>query len=250
VLDRDAATGCDQRLLAHLAADEPVGNALLVCHDYLRRERSERTCRLLTADDPSRAPVSDGRVDRPEARWSITASEVELRGSRYRIERRAGRMVIPELRWTRARGGLRGESVTTSLRGVIGEVESYEPFRRLSRWAIALHAEDPDVSCTTMQAELARVLDSSIVLNRGVREAVLRAVRDERSSMSEIAMRCGRVKRDCRGNQSGETSWLARRVGLLAEGGQGSPTPWVHSDVLGLIAWRGLGISPREVELG
>jgi len=27
------------------------------------------------------------------------------------------------------------------------------------------------------------------------------------------------------------------------------PTPWVHSDVLALIARRGLGLSPREVEV-
>ena len=67
--------------------------------------------------------------------------------------------------------------------------------------------------------------------------------------MSEIATRCGRTKRDSRGNLSGETSWLARRLGLLPEGGQTTPTPWVHSDVLGLIARRGLGIAPREVEL-
>jgi len=67
--------------------------------------------------------------------------------------------------------------------------------------------------------------------------------------MSEIAIRCGRVKRDRQGNESGETSWLARRLGLLPEGGQRIPTPWVHSDVLGLIARRGLGLSPREVEL-
>ena len=33
--------------------------------------------------------------------------------------------------------------------------------------------------------------------------------------MSEIATRCGRVKRDSRGNESGETSWLARRLGIL-----------------------------------
>jgi hypothetical protein len=67
--------------------------------------------------------------------------------------------------------------------------------------------------------------------------------------MSEIAIRCGRVKRDSRGNESGETSWLARRLGMLPEGGHETPTPWVHSDVLALIARRGLGISPREVEL-
>ncbi len=69
-------------------------------------------------------------------------------------------------------------------------------------------------------------------------------------SASEIAIRCGRVKRDSRGNVTGETSWLARRIGLAPEGGGSTPTPWVHSDVLGLIARRGLGVSPREVELG
>jgi hypothetical protein len=31
--------------------------------------------------------------------------------------------------------------------------------------------------------------------------------------------------------------------------GKPRPTPWVHSDVLALIARDGLGISPREVEL-
>jgi len=67
--------------------------------------------------------------------------------------------------------------------------------------------------------------------------------------MSEIAIRCGRLKRDRKGNESGETSWLARRLGLLPEGGQSTTTPWIHSDVLALITRRGLGISPREVEL-
>ena len=65
-----------------------------------------------------------------------------------------------------------------------------------------------------------------------------------------IAMRCGRVKRDRRGNVSGETSWLARRIGQLPEGGEDQPTPWVHTDTLALIARDGLGLSPREVEPG
>jgi hypothetical protein len=68
--------------------------------------------------------------------------------------------------------------------------------------------------------------------------------------MSEIALRCGKVKRDSRGNESGETSWLARRLGLAPESGERAPTPWIHTDVLALIARRGLGVSPREVELG
>ena len=88
------------------------------------------------------------------------------------------------------------------------------------------------------------------MLDRGLRESVLDAVERQGLSMSEIAIRCGRVKLDRNGNESGETSWLARRLGLLPEGGRDAPTPWVHSDVLALIARCGLGISPREVELG
>jgi hypothetical protein len=67
--------------------------------------------------------------------------------------------------------------------------------------------------------------------------------------MSEIALRCGRIKRDKHGNQSGDTSWLARRIGQLSDAGKTTPTRWVHSDTLALIARDGLGISPREVEV-
>jgi hypothetical protein len=100
-----------------------------------------------------------------------------------------------------------------------------------------------------LRAELVRVQNSPIVLNRGLREAVLAKVEREQLSMSEIAIRCGRVKHDRRGTESGETSWLARRLGLLPEAGHGAPTPWIHSDVLALIARDGLGISPREAEV-
>jgi hypothetical protein len=129
-------------------------------------------------------------------------------------------------------------------------VESYEPFCAHTREAVALHCGDSAVSTTVLRTELARVLRSPIVLNRGLREAVLTRIGRHETTMSEIAIRCGRLKRDARGNRCGETSWLARRIGLLPEGGQRVPTPWVHSDVLALIARDGLGIAPREVELG
>jgi hypothetical protein len=87
------------------------------------------------------------------------------------------------------------------------------------------------------------------VLNRRLREVTLACMQGEELSLSEIAIRCGRVKRDAGGGQSGETSWLARRLGILPEGGHDAPTPWIHSDVLALISRRGLAISPREVEL-
>jgi hypothetical protein len=69
-------------------------------------------------------------------------------------------------------------------------------------------------------------------------------------SLSAIALACGRVKRDRRGRIAGETSWLGRRVGLLADSDTRVCNPWVHSDVLALIARDGRGIDPREVELG
>jgi len=136
-----------------------------------------------------------------------------------------------------------------SVREAIACLESYEPIRTLTARALALHCGQRDVSSTVLRVELARVLQSPIVLNRKLRAVVLATVEREGLSMSEIAIRCGRVKRDCNGNESGETSWLARRLGILPEGGRDAPTPWIHSDVLGLIARCGLGIAPREVEL-
>lgn len=61
-------------------------------------------------------------------------------------------------------------------------------------------------------------------------------------------MRCGRTKCNGDGSVSGEASWLSRRIGVLAEGGRDESTPWVHSDVLALIAREGLDPCPVEVE--
>ena len=127
-------------------------------------------------------------------------------------------------------------------------LETYEPVISLSERAIAAHQADPDVSVAALAGELRRLSESPIVLNRGLREAVQAAVQNG-TSMSEVAIRCGRVKRDSRGTESGETSWLARRIGMLPGAGESEPTPWVHTDVLALIAREGLGVAPREVEL-
>jgi hypothetical protein len=152
------------------------------------------------------------------------------------------------LRWL-ARGAGRQHEIL-SVRDVIAGLESYEPARTLTREALARHGRDPRLSVCVLRAELRRIDASRIVLNRGLREAVLEEIRTKGLSASEIAIRCGRMRRDARGNLSGETSWLARRVGLAPESAGRAPTPWIHSDVLALIARSGLGISPREVELG
>jgi hypothetical protein len=249
VIDRLAASERDQRLLAHLAPDEPEENARLVCHDYLAREPVGRRCRTLLAADARTVPLDPPALHAPGSADALDAAVVRA-GVCFRLELRAARLRIPELRWTRRSQSSCAEAKTVSLREAIGEAESYEPFRALTRQALDRRRGDASVSTITLRTELERVDASTIVLNRALREAVVSAVRSGETSMSAIAMRCGRIKRDGRGNQSGETSWLARRVGLLAEGGGAVATPWVHSEVLGLIARHGLGISPREVELG
>jgi hypothetical protein len=135
------------------------------------------------------------------------------------------------------------------LRQVFGLLQAYEPAASMTRAALVAHAQSAGASVSALRSELDRACNSPIVLNRALRERVERAVETEGLSMSEIATRCGRVKRSRNGSESGETSWLARRIGQLPEAGRERPTPWVHSDVLALIAREGLGISPHEVEL-
>jgi hypothetical protein len=272
VVDRDAATLADRRLVAHLAADEPVENAGVVCRDYLRDPRGRR-CRPLTAEDLLVSPFAEECAQAAPALggalWPQAVQLFDRRGDAHRLEAFDAGMSIPELRWRRLAGatasgetpdrseGDRCESGgrsklarrPESVRDVVGYMESYEPVRTLTAEALARHREDPAVSVAVLGAELQRLDASRIVLNRGLRRAVLVGIRIRGLSLSEIAFRCGRVKRDCKGNASGETSWLARRVGISPESGGGEPTPWIHSEVLAVIARHGLGVSPHEVEL-
>jgi hypothetical protein len=168
----------------------------------------------------------------------------------FRLELLRARLSIPELRWrSYPPSGAEGEPRPASVRDVVGCLESYEPVRTLTGTALSLHHGEREVSTAVLRAELERLLNSPIVLNRRLRTVVLATIEREKVSISELAIRCGRVKHDRRGNESGETSWLCRRLGLLPEAGRKAPTAWIHSDVLALIARRGLGISPREVEL-
>jgi hypothetical protein len=265
VIDRDRATRGDQRLVAHLAADEPAENAAVVCSSYLEQAIGDRCrCRLTTAADARTVPFAQPSETDLDARHTPCEEQlVDCGGWRYELEAIDTGMSIRELRWCRTRVGTtdepQGECHTeqpparagepVSLRDAIAAIQSYEPPCTLTIRALTTHAGAREVSTTMLRAELVRVQESPIVLNRRLREVVLARVSSQELSMSEIAMRCGRVKRDRRGNESGETSWLARRLGLLPEGGRSTPTPWIHSDVLALIARSGLGVSPREVEL-
>jgi|ERR1700722_11690552 len=249
VLDRDAATLGDRRLIAHLAADEPRSNAELVCNHYLQDEGG-RWCRRMRPEDLRVSPLArEAEGDRldPNSEDALVAGRD---GNLYRLSPVQGERCVPQMRWCRyatESDDRRWRQI--SLREVVGAVESYEPMRTLTEQAIALHNSDRSVSVTRMRSELERLDGSPVVLNRRLREVVLDAVDRGGTSMSEIALRCGVVKRDRRGKVSGETSWLARRIGIMPEGGEKTITPWIHSEVLGSIARKGLRISPREVEL-
>jgi hypothetical protein len=183
----------------------------------------------------------------PEA---IDARVRDTHGNVYRLGLLPGERSTTQLRWSRGRD--RSEQSVweqVKLRDVVGAVESYEPVRMLTEQALSRYRDDPRVLQARLSSEFERLCTSPIVLNGGLREAVLHAIERQGTSMSEIALRCGIVKRDRHGNPSGETSWLARRVGLMPEGGALSITPWIHSEVLAVIARKGLGVSPREVEL-
>ncbi len=171
-------------------------------------------------------------------------------GNTYRLGASVGERSATQLRWLRRSAGAENnEWEQVALRDVVAALESYEPMGTLTECALAHKRNYPGVLSTRLCIELERLRTSPIVLNRALREAVLEAIEHRSMSMSEIALRCGVVKRDRRGKPSGETSWLARRIGIMPEGGEKQITPWVHSDVLAVIAREGLGISPREVEL-
>jgi len=248
VVDRDATTLRDRRLVAHLGCDEPAGNAALVARSYLCR-RDDRRCRRLTPRDlltvpPGEIPVEQGRQQSELSPFT----PVQAQGFVYRLAAVRHDVSAPELRWClRHQGEAPGSWQPVGLRQTIAVLQSYEPVRGITAAALAGH--HPGISRRRLRNEYRRLCTSPVVLNRALREAVLCELEAGRLSMSEIALRCGVVKRDRQGKQSGETSWLARRVGLMPESGARHVTPWIHSDVLALIAREGLRVSPREVEV-
>jgi len=251
VVDRDANTLGELRLVAHLASDEPQQNAAIACERYLQ-DSLGRSGRRVTPEDLDTAPFAEEQLLNTRAAGG--PGEVELtdrHGRVYRLEILAGERCSRQVRWCRhlPHAETAGLEVV-SVRDVIAGMEKYEPVRSLTVEAMACYRGERRVSVLALRLELERVDSSQLVLNRGLREAALAIVERQALSMSQIAMRCGRIKRDSQGGTSGQTSWLARRLGIAPCYGESAPTPWVHSDVLAIIAREGLRVSPREVELG
>jgi hypothetical protein len=247
VVDYEFGNLSDGRLIAHLSPDEPAENAQIVSDLYLADDERRGRCRAVRPEDfqttrrvtPS---PSSGHGPRIVSRLQDAAGHI------YCISEVQTPDHAPELRWTRSHHPCREDSFDAlTLRDVVGGLEAYEPARTLTREAIARCGED--ISTRRLREEAQRLADSAIVLNRGLREAVQRELRFGLVTMGDIAARCGRLRREPPGGRTGDSSWLARRIGVMPEGGQEKPCPWVHIDVLALIARNGLGICPREVEL-
>jgi hypothetical protein len=252
VVDRRARDATDARLVAHIPADEPRVNATIVA-DLYRADARRPACRPLVDGDFDLGTSPD--VPPPPAELEVTTNGSALHdrnGIRFRLAAiPCAEHRVPELRWLReSPAGTQGPAECVSARRVVGALEDYEPVRSLTAAAVARHRRDPSISVATLSLEHRRLSASPIVLNRRLREAVIDASARQGISLSAIALACGRAKLDRRGRHSGETSWLARRVGLAPDDAERRPNPWVHSDVLALIARNGLGLAPHEVELG
>lgn len=130
-----------------------------------------------------------------------------------------------------------GEAV--ALREVVGAMEDYQPAVAMTERTIAT-----DPPSMKLAREFETLRNSRTVLNRRLREAVLAAVAREGIELPELAARCGHTRRN---QGSGEGSWVARRIGLMPEGGEPAPTPFIDSRVLALIA-AAVGLDPVDVE--
>ncbi|MHB8492592.1 MAG: hypothetical protein ACYDA6_10335, partial [Solirubrobacteraceae bacterium] len=223
VVDRDAVSGGDPRLVAHLACDEPPENARVVCRHYLHDlHRGRGRCRPVAKGDLGAQIGPEGEDSASPADSALAGAVVtDGKGRRYRIAMVPRSLSSRELRWT-ALGAENPDAGTApacpsravSLRDVIAAAERYEPMRAITVAALRVHQGTPGVSLCLLRSELRRMDASPVVLNRGLREAVLASIAGTGLTMNEIAIRCGRVKRCARGHIGGETSWLARRLGL------------------------------------
>jgi hypothetical protein len=240
VVDENACTLGDRRLVAHLPCDEPASNALIVCELYVA-DTAGRHARPLVPADWHRAPGATDTAGPPAGAREL----VDRRRRAYRLAVRPAGWGGGELRWTAHPPG-QERAVTVGLREVVGALEAYEPACALTEEAIAT-PPDPLVSTHALSGELERLRRSRTVLNRPLREAVTRAV-DDGLSLSQMAARCGRHKSRRTAPRVGDTSWLARRIGLMPEAGHEEPSPWIDARLLALIARDGLRIDPRTVE--
>ena len=203
LIDRHAGTHEDARLVGRLEVEEPPENAEILTRLYLDDPNRGR-CRPVAEEDLQTAPSERTASETTGVRWD--APLVADIGVILRLQLLPTGSGATALRWTKTTETEgRGNAEAVSLRKVIGQLQDYEPALSMTAAAIRGH-EQPGHSVCMLRLELNRVIESPIVLNRRLRERVEHAVATEGLTMSEIAICCGRLKRDKRGRESGETS--------------------------------------------
>src|SRR3954470_12159391 len=130
VIDEDARTLGDRRLVAHLPCDEPAANALVVCELYLA-DPTARFAGRVGPDDWRRSP---GALPGPPATGPPAALS-DAAGRTYRLAVRTARWGGGELRWTATDPG-EATARTVSLRDVVGALEAYQPACAMTAGAV------------------------------------------------------------------------------------------------------------------
>jgi hypothetical protein len=242
MIDRSRIEPSDNRVVGYLFPEEPASNVVPMCGSYLEHPNVS----------PNDVPLATllyrlgwgNELETCQGDLTGNASEV-----RYRLVRAIiPPLRIPQLRWWRCVPlGQAGPGYPVVLRDVCGATQTYSPYLAETTSAIEQYQDDPEVSIVKLREERCNLVKSPIVLNRGLREAVQARV-NHGTSLSQIAQNCGR-RINRKGQISGETSWLSRRMGVMPDGGKSHPTPWIHTDVLNLIAEKGLQVPPHEVEV-
>jgi hypothetical protein len=243
VIDRDADTLDDPRLVAALAPDEPTENAEIITALYLA-DTAGRHCGALGDTELAEPPSASQQESKPQR---LPQRLLDPNKNRYRVQTLpAAHDNSSEVRWTKSPpAGHEGPTAIVTLRSTVGALEAYEPALAISERALA--TSTPSAGAT-LAGEIRRMRNSAMVLNRLLREHVQAEVA-RGTSLRELAHRCGRVQRNRTGIECGEAAWIARRVGLITEASLATPNHWIHSNVLALIAREALGVNPGEVEL-
>jgi len=139
VIDRLAGGPSDERLVAHLAADEPLENARIVTSLYLADPR-DRHCRRLTPEDLTVIPFASESTPAVGATARLAqnafAELTDRRGRAYSLQPNGGDVSLPQLRWfCHAPCQRSGSPQPVTVREVIGSLERCEPIRTLTAQA-------------------------------------------------------------------------------------------------------------------
>src|ERR1019366_5238278 len=159
VIDRDAVTLGDGRLVAHLAADEPAENDRIVAEVYLADD-TRGNCRLVSAEDLELTPFASSSPG-TDSKASPDTPLVDSDGVVYRIREISEDGSFPELRWTRSSGTSSQERIAVTLREVVAHLEDYEPARTITSTALAVHHDNRSLSTCRLQGELERMTTSA-----------------------------------------------------------------------------------------